>query len=71
MPLITDPNVENSCIWVKSTLPFEKCPTADLKVIQYKIWTSVRSLKGSYQARQILALFCNSVPLVLELCYSH
>ena len=66
MSLLTAPVAKNSHILTKTYfICLKNSPRANFKVFQYKVWTSAKNRKSSYQERQILALFCNLDTLIL------
>ena len=44
----------------------EKHPRPNLKVLQYQIWTSVKTLENFCYERQILVLVCKLFVLILD-----
>ena len=67
MSLLTALIVKHSRISPTIYFLFPKnCLGPNLKGFQYQIWTSVKDWSSSYQVRQILAIFCKLVALILN-----
>ena len=66
MSLLTVPTVRNSHILAGIYFVFLKPhPRPKSKVLQYQIWTLKKDRKISFHVRQISALFCNLIALIL------